>query len=133
MRYKRPPFFLLYIIVIMYNSSWGQESLQPNPFSPFVIANGNTQPGLAIRIPPPADSTAPAFVRVHVYATDGNRIRALSAGSWLSSTGADFYWDGQDDDGKLVRNGRYLVVIQWSHNAQSAPARVARHSVVVFK
>lgn len=108
-------------------------SLVPNPFSPFVIASaeGNTEPGLAVRLLPDSDSLA--FVRLHVFALDGTPVRDLSAGMWIDPAGTSVYWDGKDNDGHWVRNGRYVLVVQRSYNAADRPRRVSRHSVVLFK
>lgn len=107
--------------------------LVPNPFSPGVVAlaEGNQEPGLAIRLSPPADSLA--FVRIHIYSTRGTLVRTLSEGAWVAPEGLILYWDGLSDDSKMVRNGRYVAVIQWSRHATRAPFLVQRHSVVVFK
>lgn len=108
-------------------------SLVPNPFSPFVIASaeGNTEPGLAIRLLPDVDSLD--FVRLRLFALDGTPVRDLSTGMWVDAAGVSVYWDGKDNDGHLARNGRYVLVVQRSYNAADRPRRVSRHSVVLFK
>lgn len=118
--------------------SWWPLSAQiahcvPNPFSPGVVAlaEGNQEPGLAIRLTPPTGSLA--FVRIHFYSTRGTLVRTLSEGSWVPPEGLTLYWNGLSDDSKMVRNGRYVAVIQWSHHATRAPFLVQRQSVVVFK
>jgi len=131
MRYK------LFLLILLVGCGWTwsqQASLVPNPFSPYVTAQpeGNTEPGLAVRIAPPTDTTA-QFIQVRIYAGNGALIRTLLAGGFVPPEGRVIYWDALDDQAKLVRNGRYTVVIQWSANAQGAPLHTARLSVVVFK
>lgn len=108
-------------------------TLVPNPFSPGIVASaeGNQEPGLAIRLFPASDTTW--FARVHIYNTQGTLVRAIVPGVWVPPQGWNVYWDGRSDDGKMARNGRYVVVTQWSHSGTGKPFLVQRHSLVVFK
>lgn len=129
--------FKLFLLIFFSGCGWAwsqQASLVPNPFSPFVTAQseGNIEPGLAVRLASPTDTTA-HFVQVRIYAGNGTLIRTLLTGGFIPPEGRVIYWDALDNQAKLVRNGRYTVVIQWSADAQGAPSHTARLSVVVFK
>ena len=77
-----------------------------------------------------APDAMPAFVTVEVFDLRGRRIRRL-----LEDTPHDIgphvaQWDGLTDDGGIVRNGRYFLVIR----ARMGSQRTAhRKLVVVFK
>lgn len=71
-----------------------------------------------------------AFVTVDIFDFRGKRVRRLleDAPRYTGPNAAQ--WDGSTDDGTLVRNGRYLLVIR----ARTSSQRVGiRKLIVVFK
>ena len=71
-----------------------------------------------------------AFVKMDIYDLRGRRIRRLlnSATRYIGPNAEQ--WDGLTDDGVIVRNGRYILVI----HAKAASQNVtARKLIVVFK
>ena len=107
--------------------------LIPNPFSPFVTASaeGNQEPGLRIQLH--IKDTLPAIATVRLYAGDGTPVRTLLDQVPVLPEGLALYWDGRTDEGAMVRNGRYQLLILWRSEAGGAIERSERRSVVVFK
>lgn len=77
-----------------------------------------------------APDTTQAFVSMDIFDLQGRRIRRLleNAPHYIGPNVAQ--WDGLTDDGMLVRNGRYILVIR----AKTGSQRTAhRKLIVVFK
>ena len=70
------------------------------------------------------------FVTIDIFDVRGRRVRQLLKNSprYIGSNTAQ--WDGLTDDGSLVRNGRYLLVIRARTGSQHV---VRRKLIVVFK
>jgi len=87
----------------------------PNPFSPTVDSDGDGIPGLTIRLLVTSRDTRRPFVTIEIYSMLGQKVRTLldhqpeNKDQYLS-----FHWDGLTDDGRMARNGRYLVKIDVS-------------------
>ena len=77
-----------------------------------------------------APDATQAFVTMDIFDLRGRRIRRLleNAPRYIGANTAQ--WDGLTDDGRLVRNGRYLLVIRARTGSQHA---MQRKLVVVFK
>lgn len=77
-----------------------------------------------------APNTMQAFVTMDIFDLRGRRVRRLLEDSprYIGSNAAQ--WDGLTDDGDLVRNGRYLLVIRARTGSQHV---VRRKLIVVFK
>lgn len=77
-----------------------------------------------------APDATQAFVTMDIFDLRGKRVRRLleDAPHYIGSNIAQ--WDGLTDDGILVRNGRYLLVIHARMGSQRA---TQRKLVVVFK
>ncbi len=83
----------------------------PNPFSPRVTAvrDGNNRPGARILFTPEADSSSEVTVTLRIYNLANEPVRTLINYQTYPKTPSEVYWDGRDDDGRRVRNGRYLL------------------------
>ncbi len=87
----------------------------PNPFSPLVDSDGDGTAGLAIQFLVTSRDTRRPFVTIEIYSMVGQRVRTLlnhqpeNKDQYLS-----FHWDGLTDNGRMARNGRYLVKIDVS-------------------
>ena len=77
-----------------------------------------------------APDATQAFVTMDIFDLRGKRVRRLleEAPHYIGSNIAQ--WDGLTDDGVLVRNGRYFLVIHARMGSQRA---VQRKLIVVFK
>ncbi|NOY78663.1 MAG: hypothetical protein GXO76_12430 [Calditrichaeota bacterium] len=95
----------------------GMESLKliPNPFSPVVDSDGDGSPGLTIQFLITSRDTRRPFVTIEIYSMVGQKVRTLlddqpeNKDQYLR-----FHWDGLTDDGRMARNGRYLIKIDVS-------------------
>jgi hypothetical protein len=87
-------------------------SALPNPFSPDLIArrDGNSLPGMRIRFRPSAQA-GEITTTLKIYNTAGEPVRSLLEHRTLSKQEFEIYWDGKDDYGRVVRNGRYWLRI----------------------
>ena len=77
-----------------------------------------------------APDATQAFVTMDIFDLRGRRVRRLFADAPQSIGSNIAQWDGLTDDGVLVRNGRYFLVIQAKMGSQRA---AQRKLVVVFK
>ena len=77
-----------------------------------------------------APNATQAFVTMDIFDLRGRRIRRLLADTQCYIGANIAQWDGLTDDGRLVRNGRYLLVIGARTAAQHA---MQRKLIVVFK
>lgn len=77
-----------------------------------------------------APDATQVFVTMDIFDLRGRRVRRLleEVPRYIGPNAAQ--WDGLTDDGVLVRNGRYLLVIRARTGSQQA---VARKLIVVFK
>ena len=77
-----------------------------------------------------APDATQAFVTMDIFDLRGRRVRRLleEAPHYIGSNIAQ--WDGLTDDGVLVRNGRYFLVIHAKMGSQRA---AQRKLIVVFK
>ena len=89
--------------------------LKPNPFSPKVDSDGDGYPGLTIELLVTSRDTRRPFVTVGIYNILGQKVRTLidhhpeNKDQYLK-----FRWDGLTDDGRMARNGRYVVKVDVS-------------------
>lgn len=107
--------------------------LLPNPFSPFVIAtaDGNENPGQAVQFYPFLKDATQVLVSLRIFNTAGERVRVLMDNSILPIQQHTLWWNGISDSGRLVRNGRYLVVMEVRRQAGGkVEAREISYSVV---
>lgn len=77
-----------------------------------------------------APDATQAFVTMDIFDLRGRRIRRLFADTQHYIGANIAQWDGLTDSGRLVRNGRYLLVIRAKTAAQHA---MQRKLIVVFK
>ncbi|MCG9132491.1 hypothetical protein J5I95_12505 [Candidatus Poribacteria bacterium] len=77
-----------------------------------------------------APNATQAFVTMDIFDLRGRRIRRLLADTQRYIGANIAQWDGLTDDGRLVRNGRYLLVIGARTTSQHA---MQRKLIVVFK
>lgn len=77
-----------------------------------------------------APDATQVFVTMDIFDLHGRRVRRLLEGvpRYIGPNAAQ--WDGLTDDGVLVRNGRYLLVIWARTGSQHA---VSRKLIIVFK
>lgn len=77
-----------------------------------------------------APDATPVFVTVDIFDLRGRRVRRLleEVPRYIGPNAAQ--WDGLTDDGVLVRNGRYLLLIRARTGSQHA---VSRKLIIVFK
>lgn len=78
-------------------------SARPNPFSPY-------RGGLNITYGAVSDRAASVKMTIKIYNVAGKLVRTLVEGE-LRNIGVPTVdvWDGRDNDGKLARNGRYII------------------------
>lgn len=74
--------------------------------------------------------TMQAFVTMEIFDLRGRRIRRLLADAPRYTGPNAAQWDGLTDDGSLIRNGRYLLVIRARTGSQRD---LHRKLIVVFK
>ena len=77
-----------------------------------------------------APDAVKAFVTMDIFDLRDRRVRRLLDNAPCRSGPNAAQWDGLSDDGVLVRNGRYILIIHAKAASQHA---VARKLVVVFK
>ncbi len=70
----------------------------------FEIQNGTTQDKLKYEVQIPGEVT------INVYNDSGKTVRTIKMGK-MTAGEKDFYWDGKDDDGKTVGDGKYYLEI----------------------
>ncbi len=112
-------------------------SVTPNPFSPFITAvkAGNARPGLCIRFKPNSQQAAKPDVRIRIYTMAGDLVRSLAVDPirpdyfHLDKGIHEVYWDGKTDNGRLARNGRYVIRITVDDGTIGETVK----SVVLFK
>lgn len=85
----------------------------PNPFSPRVTAlrDGNTKPGTRIRFRPDSRESPEVTITLAVYTLEGERVRLIADHQTHPKSVIEYYWDGLTDDGRVARNGRYLLAL----------------------
>ncbi len=83
----------------------------PNPFSPLVLASrdGNTAYGTRIHFRAESNTSSQVTFSIKIYSLEGELMRILIEHQTVAKIPVDFYWDGKTDQGRWVRNGRYLV------------------------
>jgi len=92
-------------------TSAAEFSIMPNPFSPRVTAlrDGNSRPGTRIRFRPDGDESPEITITLSVFTLEGERVRLLADHQTHPKSTVEYYWDGRTDDGRMARNGRYLL------------------------
>ena len=82
----------------------------PNPFSPEMDTDADGVAGLAIHIKVTSKLSRTPFLTVRIYNLLGDLVRVVRRGQPVAKeTDLLIRWDGLTDDGRLARNGRYLV------------------------
>ncbi len=109
-------------------------TLTPNPFSPLVIADldGNEKPGTRLDIQLQGDAQSLEW-SVSIYSPAGYRVRELiqNQNSEYSEFPKTIYFDGLDDQGNRLRNGRYTLIV--SYFPVNKKLKFKRLEMVVFK
>jgi hypothetical protein len=107
----------------------------PNPFSPWVTAaiDGNTEPGTEIRFTPYLPGKISVHVRLEIIGMSGDPVRVLIDDRMLRVQPQKISWNGITDDGSLVRNGRYLIILSLRGSPGGKILRRIAKPVVVFK
>ena len=89
--------------------------LKPNPFSPNVDSDGDGFPGLTIELLVTSRDTRRPFVTIKIYNILGQNVRTLIDHHPENKDQLlQFHWDGLTDDGRMARNGRYVVKVDVS-------------------
>ena len=103
--------------------------IQNLKLSPRVFFAPDTHP-LTIAYQLNAPDTTRIFVTMDIFDLRGRRVRRLleEVPRYIGRNAAQ--WDGLTDDGVLVRNGRYLLVIRARTGSQHT---VSRKLIIVFK
>jgi flagellar basal-body rod modification protein FlgD len=70
----------------------------------FSIKNGSTEDKLKYEVQAPGD------VNINIYDENGKTVRTIKLGE-TDPGEKDFYWDGKDDNGKTVSDGKYYLEI----------------------
>lgn len=89
--------------------------LAPNPFTPFDNVGNNK--GLQIMFELTSDKSRYPSVTAKIYNLRGSLVRtiadnkAMLKGNYQGGVSKTLYWDGTTDNGKIARNGRYLLHI----------------------
>jgi hypothetical protein len=86
-------------------STHSSTTLSPNPFSP---DNDGHEDFLSINYSLPAASS---MIRIRIYDVTGRQIRRLVQNEPSGSTGS-VLWNGLDDDGRRVRIGMYIILLE---------------------
>ncbi|NOZ62446.1 MAG: hypothetical protein GXO74_12285 [Calditrichaeota bacterium] len=87
--------------------------LTPNPFSPQIDTDGDGQPGVAISFSVSSENIRQPFVTIKIYSLYGELVSALVTQRPLDKGKIySFHWDGKTNQGRMARNGRYLIQIQ---------------------
>ena len=109
--------------------------IMPNPFSPWVTAtvDGNSSPGTEVRFVPYAPGKSSVVVRLEILGMGGDPVRMLVKDQVMRVGPQVAKWDGFTDDGKLVRNGRYLALLTLRETAGGPVLQRIVKPVVVFK
>ena len=82
----------------------------PNPFSPDVDTDNDGYPGLSIHLTMSSTFSRTPFVTIKIYNMLGETVRELvEKGPFVKDTNNIVVWDGLTDDGRLARNGRYII------------------------
>jgi hypothetical protein len=104
----------------------------PNPFSPRVTAlrDGNDKPGARIRFRPDTHESPEVTVTLAVYTLEGERVRILADHQTHPKEPIEYYWDGKTDQGRTVRNGRYLLSLTLKPTGGGVAKRILRPVVV---
>ncbi len=95
----------------------GMESLRfyPNPFSPKIDTDLDGYPGLTIEFLITSRDARRPFVTVQIYSLLGQKVRTLvNHEPQNKDQRLKFRWDGLTDDGRMARNGRYVVKVDVS-------------------
>jgi len=89
-----------------------QVHFRPNPFSPEVDTDGDGHPGLAIDFVVSSRDSRRPFVTIRIYNILGQLVKELlSRHPEEKDRRITVYWDGLTRDGRIARNGRYVVEI----------------------
>jgi hypothetical protein len=64
---------------------------------------------------------AGSLANIRIFTEGGRPCRTLALGALLGEED-QFFWEGEDDDGKRVAIGRYLILVQFFHQDGSAQA-----------
>ena len=72
----------------------------------------------------------PAYLQFHIRDADGSSVRRFT--SWTEGDEGTSTWDGKDDDGAFVSEGRYVVAVTPKDRATNVGAEVSA-PVKVFK
>ncbi len=89
--------------------------LKPNPFSPNVDSDRDGTPGLKIELLVASRDTRRPFVTIQIYNILGQKVRTLiDRHPENKDQLLHFNWDGLTDDGRMARNGRYVVKVDVS-------------------
>ena len=87
--------------------------LRPNPFTPLDQIGANT--GLQIEFRLSSDRTRYPKITAKIYTVNGTLVRTITSntpmlkGNYQAGETETLYWDGRTDEGRLARNGRYLI------------------------
>ncbi|UCH79159.1 MAG: hypothetical protein JSU81_04220 [Candidatus Coatesbacteria bacterium] len=107
--FSRAVLFLAFLSLTLFAANAAAEDYDfrfhtyPNPF-----LAGEESATVTYRLP------VGGSVSIYVYDFDGNRIRTVveDAKRTVGEHTGDEFWDGGDDDGKIVAAGPYVLVLE---------------------
>ena len=89
--------------------------LRPNPFTPYDQIGANT--GLQIEFRLSSNRTRYPKITAKIYTVNGTLVRTITSnkpmlkGNYQAGEVETLYWDGRTNEGRLARNGRYLILL----------------------
>jgi hypothetical protein len=98
--------------VLVQSRPLGIETIKyyPNPFSPDVDTDNDGEPGLSILLKMSSTSSRTPFVTIKIYNMLGELVKTLAERQpFIKDTDNVIRWNGQTNDNRLARNGRYIV------------------------
>ena len=87
--------------------------LRPNPFTPYDHYGENM--GLQIEFKISSNKTRYPTITAKIYTISGTLIRTIAdkhpllKGDYLAGATGTLYWNGKTNDGRMARNGRYVI------------------------
>ena len=87
--------------------------LRPNPFTPFDRIGENM--GLQIEFRLSSNRSRYPKITAKIYTINGTLVRTIAKdlpmlkGNYKAGESQSLYWDGRTDEGKIARNGRYVI------------------------
>ena len=87
--------------------------LRPNPFTPYDQIGDNM--GLQIEFRLSSNRSRYPKITAEIYTINGTLVRTIAKnlpmlkGNYRAGEAESLYWDGKTDEGRIARNGRYVI------------------------